>query len=107
MFAGVLNDVELSKRRQRGLPQADSPIVRRDSMVRPYLQRFILQQRLQIFQQQLVLEDTAGENDSIQAMTATDYVQGIPQPLSNPPMKETCTLSAVVAASPVLRHGLQ
>jgi hypothetical protein len=74
-------------------------------MVRPKLHRSLRKQALYIFQQQFVLEDAAGENNGIQFMTVTGYGQGIPQTLSNTPLKRTCNVPDVAALSPVQRHG--
>ena len=61
-------DVELAQCCQGRLSQANASIVRWHSMVCPEIQRTTFMKGLQIFQEQLVLENSARENDRVQAV---------------------------------------
>jgi len=74
--------IEAAERRQCRLTQADAAVVGRNCMVCPHLQwRSGRKQRRQIFQQQVVLEDSARENDSIDPVTIVEEYAFLQFPL--------------------------
>src|SRR5262245_49707336 len=64
--------VETSKGSQCRLTQADATIIRRDGAVGPKVQRRGRCQVVKVSQQQFVLENSAGKNDSIGRVVLTD-----------------------------------
>jgi hypothetical protein len=72
---------------ERSLPEADSAIIGGDSVVCPYLKLFLLKKRLNVAQQQLVLEDPSREDDRANPMLLTNSSGGGVQPLGDSSLK--------------------
>src|SRR5271165_4196454 len=75
--------VKLAKCRQRGLTEADATIVGRDVLVGPDIDESGVQTRLQVAQQQLVLECSAAEHDCVQAVRLADRKGSVMQALGH------------------------
>src|ERR1700682_4791790 len=80
-----MSNAELTKRRQGGLSQTDSPVVRRSRVVRPDFQ-MAAQKGFHILQEQFVLKNSAGENDCVQPMRLSDRDKRKMQTLRDPPL---------------------
>jgi len=52
--------LDAGKRSQGGLPEADSAVIRRHGVIRVHSQLFPIEQRFEVFQQELVLENASG-----------------------------------------------
>src|SRR5271163_4306812 len=76
-------------------------------MVRPNLQRFVGQERFQILEQQFVLENTAGENNDIEALRLGDGCNGITQALSQSALKAPRNLGKSTPLHTVMNYRLQ
>src|SRR5277367_1647782 len=61
---------------ERGLPEADAAIVWRHEMIGPHLKFFSFKERLQVLQQQLILEDSPGKNDRVSSALFADRADG-------------------------------
>src|ERR1700678_2443762 len=106
-FFRCLSRVEPTKRRQCSLSQADSAVIRRNRMIRPDPQRPVCQQAFQILKQQLVLKNSAGENNGIQFVTVRDYAQSVMQTLSNSTVEGSCNFPDVTGANSIFTDRLQ
>src|ERR1700722_1571898 len=86
------------ERGKRRLAEADAAVVRWHRVVCPDLKLLARKQRLQVFQQQVVLEDSAGEHDGINSMLFAQHPYRREQSLRNSPLK--CAGSLGYRASP-------
>ncbi len=66
-------------------------------MICPDAQGFIRQQRLDIFEQQLVLEDSPRQNDGVEAVCMAKCDRAIPQTCGNASLEGPRNLSRIPA----------
>src|ERR1700704_3014643 len=74
----LLEITRLRKRRHGCLAQADTSVIGRDGVIRPDLDRFAFK-FFEIFQQQFVLENSAGENYGIEIVSTAYLTQCVPK----------------------------
>jgi len=76
-------------------------------MVRPDSQVFVPSQGLQIFEQQLVLEYTAGKNDGFGSMFSANVPDRVKQSLRNTALEGTSDLRGISSAHAIVENRTQ
>src|ERR1035441_7328690 len=93
--------------RQCRLSQAYSSIVRRNSMISPNLQMRRFEERFQILQQKLILEDSAREHDRINAIRSADLLHAVRESSCQASLESAGNFVHASTAQAVLSHREQ
>ena len=86
---------------ERGLPEADASVIRRDRRVGPDADRLRFEQTLHFREQKIVLKYAAGEDDRVCGMSIAEQLDCIGQSLRDRLMKSSRDIGGIASAKAI------